>query len=529
MYYCIECGKANPERARFCAFCGAKLFTGSLETDADEPRTEAAEETEKPVAEKPFSIADIFAAPAVPVSGAEEASADGEPAAAEENSAGQEEPASAENDAAAEEPVAAEESAAVPEKPVSAENDAAAEEPAAAETPAVPEKPAAAEKPVQPAPARETVQPKAENPAQPKPEWAKKPAQPVLSAQPAPQPVQEAVKVPAPQPEPEEKPAPVVRMPAPAAQEKALYDDDFDLDAPEEPERSVSGRLSGFLQKMRLLRVEDDLWEEAEQETEEDDFDPYGDDDEDGDDDAFDTDDGFDDDEDEPEQEQHGMSRALGRLLKKEPETVVTSSGMQELPPRRPLGREGRDTHVPKRILTPAQKEQKLFLSEDEPDGGDIYDDDEDERYVQRSVAKILFCLVLVLALSIGLWVGCTASGQVFLAGFGLSKSADAYRTLGDRARAANQIKRAAEAYYTALSLDPNDYETALWVGITRQQIGDYETAANAYYKCTTLDPARSDAYVYLVKLYQAQGDSTAEAYWREQGKKNTGLESLGV
>jgi len=26
--YCIECGKANPEGAKFCAYCGVKLFTG---------------------------------------------------------------------------------------------------------------------------------------------------------------------------------------------------------------------------------------------------------------------------------------------------------------------------------------------------------------------------------------------------------------------------------------------------------------------------------------------------------------------
>ena len=48
--YCSECGKKNPDKAKFCAYCGAKLLTDIVdEPEADVPEWEAESRFDAPV------------------------------------------------------------------------------------------------------------------------------------------------------------------------------------------------------------------------------------------------------------------------------------------------------------------------------------------------------------------------------------------------------------------------------------------------------------------------------------------------
>lgn len=225
---------------------------------------------------------------------------------------------------------------------------------------------------------------------------------------------------------------------------------------------------------------------------------------------------------------------------------VLTSDGTEELPARKPpVRREKRDTFIPERILPKAEPQkaepkrpEKALMRDEELDEEDVFfvkpkpkrndrvrqDEDEiDDAYVNGRVRAILAGIAFFVCLTLAFWLFATSSGQVFLAGFGLSGSADAYRRLGDDAYAGNQIKRAAEAYYQALSLDADDYDTALKVGVTQQQIGNYDKAGDAYYMCTQLRPTEIEPYRRLVKLYTSQGENEKAEYFRSMGMQNTG------
>lgn len=416
--YCIECGKQNPEGAKFCAFCGKKLFTGEIgaagEENAPEQMAAAAQ-------------ADII----------------------EEKSA---------------EPVKA-----APAQPVQ-------------ETPAV----------YQRARNYKTVQPLAENPAQP----GRAVKAPVPAAGPVREELQEDIA-------PEEEIADI-----PAEDEVSLFAQE---DVQEEKTAPPFGEDDLL---WRAPNVPDEDWwgdEESEEES-----------------------------VSEPEEKPEKKKFVFPWQKSKEENMVLTADGEEEMPARKPvISRKRRDTHIPERIIKQPEPDPEPFDERDDEadeERRDIFfmrpkkparpkeEDTFDDAYVNSRVRTILFSIAFVVCLGAALWLFATNSGQMFLAGFNLSSDAQAYRDLGDSARANNQIKRAAEAYYRALSLDPDDYDTALLVGRTQQQIGEYDKAANAYYMCTQLMPTEKEPYEALVRLYEIQNEPEKADYFRELGLVYAGI-----
>lgn len=221
---------------------------------------------------------------------------------------------------------------------------------------------------------------------------------------------------------------------------------------------------------------------------------------------------------------------------RKKEDVVLTSSGTEEMPERGPVVvRRKRDTHIPPRIIKEVEPENDDLAEEDDEEREDIFfvrpkkrrADDEpiDDDYVNSRVRTILLGIAFSVCLCAAIWLFATNSGAMFLAGFNLSTDAQAYRDLGDTALSSNQIKRAAEAYYKALRLDNDDFDTAMLVGKTQQQIGEYDTAANAYYLCTQLRPQEQEPYRALVKLYEMQNEEEKAAYFRNLGETNAGIE----
>lgn len=446
--FCIECGKKNPDGAKFCAFCGAKLFTG------EENAPEAAAAVKEPAA----AVQEV-------------------PAAAKEPSAPAKEPA-----AAVQEPSG-----------VIRGNSAAREKAASAESA---DASADGEGYVRQRKYK-TVQPLFENPAQPdrepKPVFRPEPAQ-IEPAEPG-----------SFEPEPDEEDEAVTLPPfgeddlwqEPAAPERG-WDEPADRPDAEKWWTAPSD-------KEDAVEPPEDLWAGAEDE-------PV--------------------DQEIPEKKKF----TFPWQKKREEDMVLTADGAEEMPARKPIiSRKKRDTRVPERIVRPAQPEESA--PEDDEEAQDIFfmrpkkqrpareDETLDDAYVNSRVRSILLGIAFVACLFAAVWLFATDSGQMFLAGFNLSSSAEAYRDLGDSARANNQIKRAAEAYYRALSLDPQDYDTALLVGKTQQQIGEYDTAADAYYMCTQLRPTEREPYEALVQLYEIQHEPEKADYFRELGLIHAGAD----
>lgn len=433
--FCIECGKANPDGAKFCAYCGVKLFTG------------------EPV-------------PTI-------------------------EPIPAASDAAPAQPMAPH-AADVPPK----------EEPVQPETPA--QEPV--KQPEQPAPyvrARRarTLQPTMENPAQPdRGPRAEFVPQPFVQISPV-----DLPEMPAKAERIEEEPL--------LFQEEMPLNEDVGPDEPEPffPRKETPVQTGAWNAKNKQdkpsapILPPDDLWPGDEEE--------------------------------EPSEPAEKKKFSFPWQKKKEEDLVLTASGTEEMPARKPvITRKKRDTHIPERIVKHKEPDIEPDLPDDEEEEPqDVFfmrpkkprrqeDDSIDDAYVNSRVRSILFAIAFVTCLFAAVWLFATSSGQMFLAGFNLSSSAEAYRDLGDSALGNNQVKRAAEAYYKALSLDPDDYETALLVGKTQQQIGEYDTAADAYYMCTKLQPTSPEPYQALIRLYEIQNEQEKAQYFRELGRANAGI-----
>ncbi|MDO4739766.1 MAG: zinc-ribbon domain-containing protein [Eubacteriales bacterium] len=457
--YCTECGKRNPEGAKFCAFCGKKLFIA----EADAPP----ENAEKSVpSQQPAETA--------------------QPAAA------------------------------------------AAETPASCE----PAEDKPAPQPVRHAraPGGRTIQPLMENPAQPgrteerpqpAPAPAEQPARPDQPAGEAEQPAAEAA-----QPLLEEEPYFARREPA-AEAVQPLFEEEEPYFARREP--AVEAVQPRFEEEEPAQTEEENWWNEPPRQAQP----PLP---------PEDLWAGADEEPDEPEPRERKKIVFPWQKAKEE-NTVITSSGTEEMPARKPvIARRKRDTHVPERIILPEEQPDEPELEDEyeEEEPRDIFfmrpkkprrqeDDSIDDAYVNSRVRTILFSIAFAACLFVAVWLFATSSGQMFLAGFNLSSDADAYRGLGDSALANNQVKRAAEAYYRALSLDPQDYDTALLVGKTQQQIGEYDKAADAYYMCTQLQPASVEPYEALIRLYQLQDEPDKAEYFRSIGRANTGVGDLGA
>ncbi len=506
--FCIECGKHNPDGAKFCAFCGAKLYTG--ESGNEKASTPAAETLSAVSVSQ--SVLPIQSQPEMNVAH----SALSEQEQPEAVSESPEEtirdiPASAEAETHTES--TSSEAAELPEDTQSIPPEAADPVPPVHTV-------------IRPKHQGTILAPAKENPAQPG-HFHSSAAQTSAVVKPVPAPAKPAAPH---SPESPQGKSSVTMFfeDEDTARSETADDEDFGSGS--------KGILPPFLDRIRSLFAhkgdsEEDPFAELDDEEEEVDelesaFDDYvprsGKKSRDSD---LDDEDLFgpsDSDLDYviPDYGDNKLRRPrsmLTGLLRSEEDEVLTSSGTEKTPPRgKSRIHQKRDTHVPERIQ-PVRNRRR----DDGYDDDDGYYDDDPGRLRSRLHA-FTAVVAVVLIMSVCIWLFATRSGGMFLAGFNMSSKAEDYYNLGESARSGSQIKRAAEAYYKALSLDSSNYEYSLKVGITQQQIGEYETAIKAYYKCTTLKPNEPEPYMYLMKLYTAMGDNEHAEYWRQQGQDNT-------
>jgi tetratricopeptide (TPR) repeat protein len=88
-------------------------------------------------------------------------------------------------------------------------------------------------------------------------------------------------------------------------------------------------------------------------------------------------------------------------------------------------------------------------------------------------------------------------------------------------------VQRAADAYYSALKLDPDNYEYAMLVGKTQEMVGDRDAAIKAYMVCVKLKETAVEPYVRLRDLYKVRGDDQMAENWRAEGYAKTGDATL--
>lgn len=205
------------------------------------------------------------------------------------------------------------------------------------------------------------------------------------------------------------------------------------------------------------------------------------------------------------------------RAARMEQGKAVTASGGMVTPPAR---------RAPVRSSSPMKPRKStrddLFFEDLEMPRENYYDEAAEDRALSRRIRGIIALALVICVGIVVIWFNWMPGGQIFRARFGLNAPASAYKALGDQERSGGQIQRAADAYYDALRLDPNNYDYALLVGQTQEMIGDRENAAKAYMKCVVLRPADAEAYKRLVELYTVMGDAEAAKTWREEGYRQT-------
>ncbi len=210
------------------------------------------------------------------------------------------------------------------------------------------------------------------------------------------------------------------------------------------------------------------------------------------------------------------------RATRMEQGKAVTASGGMVTPPARRAPVRGASPMKPKRT-----GRDDLFFEDLEMPRENYYDEASEDRALSRRIRGIIALALVICVGIVVIWFNWMPGGQIFRARFGLGAPASAYKTLGDQERAGGQIQRAADAYYDALRLDPNNYDYALLVGQTQEMIGDRENASRAYMKCVMLRPTDAEAYKRLVELYTVMGDTQAAETFRAQGYKETADPSL--
>ena len=139
----------------------------------------------------------------------------------------------------------------------------------------------------------------------------------------------------------------------------------------------------------------------------------------------------------------------------------------------------------------------------------DEYDEVESAygRHVKSAVAGLFLLAVLAGIFYLLVMPG----GQKLRASMGLGSKAWAYAALGDEYLEGGSVKRAADAYYDALRMDPDNFDYALKVARTQEMIGDRDKALNAYAKCIDLDPTRPEPYTEVAELYRLMGMSSGK------------------
>ncbi len=188
-------------------------------------------------------------------------------------------------------------------------------------------------------------------------------------------------------------------------------------------------------------------------------------------------------------------------------------SGIQRPPAYAPKAKKykRKDTFIPEK------RERDLFFDPLPPDAADDFDEEYEMDFVgviKRKIFSFVASALLIGIFCFIFWILVFPSGGVFCAKWGLPASAASFERLGDEYLASNQVKNAANAYYTALQKDPEgaSYSLVLHVAQTQQTIGDTERAEKAYIMCISLDPTQKEPYEALAAIYRSRGDAdTAE------------------
>lgn len=182
---------------------------------------------------------------------------------------------------------------------------------------------------------------------------------------------------------------------------------------------------------------------------------------------------------------------------------AVDASGRKTAPPARKRPVDPRaSTIIPRR----KRKETDLFFEDIAMPRETPYEDAEEGGERGHKIRSAVAGVLLLVVLGVVFWLLALPGGQAFRAGLGLDAPASAHATLGDRHTAEGSVRRAAEAYYKALVLDPENYDYALKVGQTQTQIGDYDKALSAYALCIKLKETASEPYRAVADIYVRQG-----------------------
>ncbi|MEF9896305.1 MAG: zinc-ribbon domain-containing protein [Clostridia bacterium] len=202
---------------------------------------------------------------------------------------------------------------------------------------------------------------------------------------------------------------------------------------------------------------------------------------------------------------------------------VVDGTGRVQRPPERkaPVVPPRKDAYTEQDTIIPRKKRRRadddmFFEDIDLPDENPYEEDDEDdENRVARYIKSGVAALVLLLVMGVLFWLWLLPSGQTFRASMGFGAPAGAYALLGDQYMNEGSLKRAADAYYTALRLDPASYDYSLMVARTQSQLGDQDRALAAYAKCISLKPDQPDPYREVGEIYQqnSEPDLALNAY----------------
>lgn len=159
------------------------------------------------------------------------------------------------------------------------------------------------------------------------------------------------------------------------------------------------------------------------------------------------------------------------------------------------------NTMVPKR-KSPEELEMDEFFDDDE-------DDDLEEGGVQSFFERnlrgiITLGLLAVTFLVLICWLTLSSSGKVFLAGLGITQDAQAYKLLGDQLAENGQTKSASDAYYQALTYDPDNYDYAMLCADAFYALQDKELAAKAAQLAISLEPDERAPYDLLKEMFPA-------------------------
>lgn len=203
-----------------------------------------------------------------------------------------------------------------------------------------------------------------------------------------------------------------------------------------------------------------------------------------------------------------------GRVMKAPP------SRKPPIKPKKSAAWEAANTLIPKRRKKSA--DDLFFDYIDQPDETP-YDDEEDERSISRKLKSAIAAISLLVILGVVFWLLVLPGGQRFRASAGMNAPASAYASLGDQYLRDDNLKRAADAYYTALRRDPENYDYSLMVAKTQALIGDRNRALSAYAKCMTLRPEEAEPYQAVADLYKQMGESDRAAQALRTGYDKTG------